>query len=212
MIGISGSHRSGKTTLAMAFAKQQQLLFVQTSATEVFKAAGLDPKGVLTITQRIVIQEAMLKVFEDHYAAAAGKSSVGLFVTDRTPIDLAAYLLAEVNQHTTAELDPELVSFAVSYVRRCILATNRWFSTVVILQPGLQVVEAEGKARGCPLFMEHLNSLMLGLVLDERLESRHYFIPRKYVRLEDRLSALKNAVSHGVQSFEIKKQGGIVTH
>jgi len=211
VIGLSGAHRTGKTTLAEAFAKEQDIIFLRTSATEVFKAAGLDPASNLTIEQRIAVQEAMLQVFEQHYAAAAKKSNVGLFVADRTPIDLAAYLLAEVQQNTSKELTDQTLNFATHYVARCLDATNRWFSTVVIIQPGITVVDAEGKARGCPLFMEHLNSLMLGLCADERLRSRHFYIPRKYVSLDARLRALKNAVSHGVNSF-LAESDGLVRH
>lgn len=60
MLGLSGAHRTGKTTLAQAFAKEQDINFLQTSATAVFKAAGLNPAGHLTIEQRIAVQEAML--------------------------------------------------------------------------------------------------------------------------------------------------------
>jgi hypothetical protein len=206
VIGISGSHRVGKTTLAQKFAQESEILFLQTSASAVFKAAGLDPAGPMTLQERIGVQEAMLMVFERLYAEGAKQSKLGLFITDRTPIDLATYLMAEVQQNSTQGLEDEMVNFAVGYVHRCIQATNRWFSTVVILQPGIQVVEAEGKARGCPLFMEHLNSLMLGLAADERLLCKHYFIPRKYVLLDDRLNALKHAVSAAIDSHAVQRQ------
>lgn len=206
MIGFSGAHRVGKTTLAESFAKKHDMTFLKTSATEVFKAAGMDPKGSFSIDTRIAIQESMLQVFDRHYATAASKSSIGLFVADRTPIDLAAYLLAEVQQNTTAGQEQETVNFATHYVKRCLETADRWFATIIIVQPGIQVVEEDGKARGCPLFMEHLNTLMLGLTADERLRCRNYYLPRRVVSLEARLTASERAVSRGVESFNAERE------
>lgn len=206
MIGFSGAHRVGKTTLAQAFAEKHDMTFLKTSATEVFRAAGLNPAASMPIDTRIAIQESMLQVFEKHYAAAATKSTIGLFVADRTPIDLAAYLLAEVQQNTTVGQEQETVNFAAQYVKRCLECADRWFSTILIVQPGIQVVEADGKARGCPLFMEHLNTLMLGLTADERLKCRNYYIPRRVVSLEARLHASERAVARGVESFNAERE------
>ena len=44
MIGLVGSHRTGKTTLARAFAEDSGIPFVETSTAEVFRRLGYDPK------------------------------------------------------------------------------------------------------------------------------------------------------------------------
>jgi predicted ATPase len=206
VIGFSGAHRVGKTTLAEAFAKKHDMTFLKTSASEVFKAAGINPAAQISIDTRIAIQESMLQIFDRHYAAAAAKSNIGLFVADRTPIDMAAYLLAEVQQNTTVGQEQETINFATHYVKRCLECADRWFATILIVQPGIQVVEADGKARGCPLFMEHLNTLMLGLTTDERLKCRNYYLPRRVTSLEARLAASERAISRAVESFGVERQ------
>lgn len=203
MIGACGAHRCGKTTLAQAFAEQHNIPFVRTSGTEVFALIGKDPKVDYPIEDRIVIQEAILFAFERQYAAARSMSPV--WISDRTPIDLASYMLADVKRGTFAG-QPGLAEMVNGYVSRCIEATNQWFSTVVLVQPGIKLVEEAGKAPACPAFIEHLNALQLGLLLDERLLSRHYMIPRKVTDLTDRVDAVKNAVECSNKAIQMHRQ------
>lgn len=192
MITLAGSHRTGKTTLAHAFAQAQGIPFLRTSAVEAFRAMGKDPKVQYPIEERFAIQKALLHVFVKQYVSAqqsAGTS--GLFITDRSPLDLAAYMLADMNRGTA---DSGMGQAVKDFVGECIDATNRFFSLVMVVQPGIPVTEEEGKAPTCPGYMEHLNTLMLGLLLDPRLASAHYYIPRAYVALETRLQATYNVV------------------
>lgn len=196
MIGLCGAHRVGKTTLAQAFAQQQDIPFVRTSATEVFNALGKDPKAEYSIEERLGIQEAILHAFERQYADAQNRSMA--FIADRTPIDLASYMLADVQRSTFAG-KPELAKMVTDYVDRCINSANRWFSTIVLVQPGITLIEESGKAPACPAYIEHINALQTGLLLDERLTVRHYMIPRGYTDLQDRIDSVVNAVSHAVK-------------
>jgi len=190
MLGLSGSHRTGKTTLAMEFAKRYDIPFVQTSASAVFELLGKDPKVDYPIEQRIAIQEAILYAFERQYAAAAKMAP--LWISDRTPIDLASYMLADVQRETLAG-NPAAAQHLLDYVERCLTATNQWFSTVVLVQPGIALVEAPGKAPCCPVNIEHLNALQAGLLLNEKLHARHFVIPRRYTELESRVQAVASA-------------------
>jgi predicted ATPase len=213
VLGLVGSHRTGKTTLAQAFAQKFELPFVRTSATEVFAAIGRDPKVDYPIEERISIQEAILYAFEKQYEQARSVSKV--FIADRTPIDLASYLLADIQRGTTAPI-PGLSDMVTGYVDRCMNSASTWFSTIILVQPGIPLVEADGKAPACPAYIEHLNALQMGLLQDPKLHSRHYCIPRKFTNLEERISALSHAVSHAAEAAKeftlAREKMGIYTH
>lgn len=193
MIGLSGAHRTGKTTLGMEFAKQMGIPFVRTSATEVFAAIERDPKADYPIAERIGIQEAILYAFERQYAYA--REQAGTFIADRTPIDLASYMIADVQRTTTAEM-PEVATLINDYVERCLVSASQWFSVIVLVQPGITLVEAPGKAPACPAYIEHLNFAQKGLMMDPRLLAKPYFIPRTVLDLQGRVDSVKNAIEH----------------
>lgn len=212
-VGCAGAHRTGKTTLAQAFALRSDIPFVRTSASEVFELLGKDPKADYCIESRIVIQEAILYAFERQYAHAAGQSAV--WVSDRTPIDLASYMLADVQRATLAG-QPELAQYVVNYVKRCIESTNKWFATVVLVQPGIPLVEAVGKAGACAANIEHINLIQAGLLLSENLSCGHYMIPRQFTLLEDRLQALGQAalctINRGQQIVQFRQDNNLALH
>lgn len=190
-IGLAGAQRVGKTTLAQEFAKAHDIPLVQTSASEVFRRMGYDPKVEYPFEARLIIQEMLLGVFESQYKKARQQSP--FFITDRTPIDLAAYLLADV-QRSTLVNRIEAAAATENYVRRCLQMASSYFSLIVLVQPGIPVVESEGKAPGCPAFMEHMNALQMGLLCDDRTLFRKFQMPRKTIKLDDRLASLNVAV------------------
>lgn len=191
MIGLSGANGTGKSTLAREFAEHAEIPFVATSASEVFKHMGFDPKAEYPLHLRLLIQEALLMTFERQYIQAAADSEI--FVTDRTPIDLASYLLADVQRSGVVD-EPELAKQITQYVDKCFKATSRFFSTIVLVQPGIQTdLIREGKAPSCPAYQEHLNAIQLGLLCDERNLSRRYVIPREVTSLDARVQAVIGA-------------------
>lgn len=189
MIGLSGPNGTGKSTLAQAFAKEEQIPFVATSASEVFRRMDLDPKADYPFEIRMLMQETLLMVFERQYEEAAKLSS--LFITDRTPIDLASYLLADVQRSSLVE-SPEMARQVTEYVAKCFKSSSRFFSTIILVQPGIQTdLIREGKAPSCPAYQEHLNTIQLGLLCDERNMGQRYVIPRRVTDLAKRVDAVR---------------------
>lgn len=191
MIGLSGPNGTGKTTLANAFAKAQGVTCVETSASAVFKRMGLDPKADYPFEMRLAIQEMLLGVFCQQYRTAAKNGA--LFITDRTPIDLASYLLADVQRGTMYGND-NINKATVKYVEDCLAAATRYFSGIMLVQPGIDIGERAGKAPQCPSYMTHLNALQLGLLCDERYLGRVKVIRRHTTDLQDRLGLLTTFV------------------
>lgn len=188
IIGLLGSHRTGKTTLAKAYAQKHDLAFVETSVSAIFKSLGLDPAAKFTFSERLDIQEEVLRVVDKSYDKI---NSLYGAIADRTPLDMLAYTMSEAIGDSVSEKDQARFE---AYARKCFEVTNRRFSCVILVQPGIPVVHEEGKASLNAAYMEHLNSLMLGLSVDERVEIPHFYIPRSRLTIEDRMVSLESAM------------------
>lgn len=179
-IGLCGGHRVGKTTLAEAFAAASGLPCVRTTTSAVFARHGLDPAEPMPFATRLVIQHEILAAAEKAWREAKGR-----FITDRTPVDMMAYTLADIRGDTEVRFrDLE------AYLDRCFLVTNEVFSTLVVVQPGIPLVHEGGKAALNEAYIEHVNALVLGLCHDQRLRCRTLLLDRGATALETRLALL----------------------
>lgn len=202
MIGLTGAHRTGKTTLAMAFAQRHGCLFVRTQASEVLQRAGYDPAGDYPFERRLVLQE-LLRAFEAQYQEAERRSK--FWIADRTPLDLAAYLLADVQRETTRhaahaiETDASEVGALVSgYVLRCFDLCQRHFSLIMHVSPAIELVAEQGKAPACAAYVEHISAITLGLLADERLKVPGYRLGRSVKMLDERVAKLEEALAEQI--------------
>ncbi|MCG5512795.1 ATP-binding protein [Ectothiorhodospira shaposhnikovii] len=182
MIGVTGAHRVGKSTLCKAFAESCGLPFVQTDVSGVFVELGLDPKEDYDFDIRLMIQGRILALMSKTFEGAPSR-----FITDRTPIDLLAYTLADVRR---TNLSPERVGCLMAYSDACFRVVNRHFSSLVVVQPGIKLVEAEGKAPANPAYIEHINSLIMGLAADERCKATKHYMSRSATDLSERVMGL----------------------
>lgn len=184
-LGLCGAHRTGKTTLAMELARLTGKQFVRTRVTEVFKQHGLHAAQVMNFETRLNIQHRILEACESDWLAAGGN-----FTTDRTPVDFLAYTLGDVQGHTAvnhADLG--------RYIERCFDLTNRFFDALIILQPGIPLIGAEGKAALSQSYIEHINSLVIGLCYDQRVRSRVVVLSRDVTALDERIRQVSAALS-----------------
>lgn len=183
LIGLAGAHRTGKSTLAERFSEVSGYTLVVSGASGTFKRLGMDPKADYPLDTRIAIQEAILEDMEKTFEAASVFS-----VIDRTPVDMAAYLLADVSR---ASVTPKQDARVVKYVDRCMALVRKHFSVIVVVQPGIEVKEEEGKAPGAASYMEHINMLCLGMITAGGLTpSKAFSIGRRCVGLDDRVDLL----------------------
>jgi predicted ATPase len=206
MLGLNGAHRTGKSTLAREYAKRHDILYVETRVTDVFKQLGLDPRKTYEIDQRLMIQEAVLTALTRQYKEAAKQSR--LFVADRTPIDLASYMLADVTGSSAPSL--AMAKLVNEYVRRCIEKTMEHFAVVVLIQPGIPIVDAPGKAAPCPAYMEHLNLIQRGLMADESFECQRFVMPRRTLDMEQRLRALDASFSAACEASQVIRKAAVL--
>lgn len=188
MFSVTGAHRTGKTTLAREFAKQNDFIFLETSVSAIFKELGYDPAATYDFATRLTIQEEVLKRLEALYRAANDTD----VITDRCPLDLLAYTTAEAFGDRVPEDCQERFK---RYVDDCMRVMNRHFCGVIIVQPGIPIVEEEGKAALNLAYMEHLNTLIRGYMADERMKVSPFYVPRHALSLEERVRAVGIAVN-----------------
>ncbi len=155
MFGIMGSHRSGKTTLAKAISRQTGIRYFSSSTTQIMKEGGFDGVADMPIVQRIAAQEWLLLRYMEIIDTEPRP-----FITDRTPIDMASYLLAEVTMHNTpVELGPRIKA----YVNSCVMASHSLFDTMIITRPLAEYVAEPDKPPPNLAFQQHIQVLIEGL-------------------------------------------------
>lgn len=199
---LAGAHRTGKTTLAKAYSEHSGIPFIQTGASHVFAEMGMCPKTDYPMKTRLEIQRRILESFEKQ--CRAHKS--GYFITDRTPIDFIAYTLADIQRENT----PYSLSGEIDrYITDCFSVSNSLFPILMVVQPGIPLVEAEGKAPASMPYIEHINHLIMGLVVSEFNERSHFYIPRQFTSLEDRIACIDNAIMRTEDRFrqDMKRAG-----
>jgi predicted ATPase len=193
-IGLTGAQRTGKSTLARAFSVAENVPFLETGASQVFLDMGLDPKVDYPLDTRIEIQKRILDSFDRQYTAA-GRD----FITDRTPLCMMAYMLADVQRQNVT---PEQARMIAKYVEDCSSVTNSHFTTLVVVQPGIPVIEAEGKAPANFAYMEHISMLVMGLAVSELILPAHYYIPRGMLNLADRVRCLRKVTGRTLEKHQ----------
>jgi hypothetical protein len=181
-IGLCGSHRTGKTTLAEAISQKTGMPFLKTGTSEIFQQCGLDPALPMDFGKRLWIQHKILDAAENIWHAEQGQ-----FITDRTPVDMMAYTLADIQGATEVNFD-ELEG----YLARCIEVTNKFFTMLVLVQPGIPLMHEEGKAALNEGYLEHLNYLILGLCNDDRVKGTLVYLHRTMTSLEERATTVLN--------------------
>jgi hypothetical protein len=209
-VGLCGAHRTGKTTLARAFAEKRGIPFVETSVSAIWRELGYDPAVTYDFETRLAVQEEILKRVDEVYSKHVGLE----FVTDRTPLDMAAYTLADAIGDRVPDTCQERLA---KYINDCFEVTNRRFGVVLLVQPGIKLVHEEGKAAVNAGYIEHLNSLILGLTVDERLTCGHFYIPRPVLDMERRLQALEGCVDRSKERIaqhymEARRLGEVLIH
>jgi len=152
-IGLCGAHRVGKTTLAQAVSQASGLPFLQTHTSQVFKQHGLDPADPMPFAARLSIQREILSA-----AIAVWNQADGSFISDRTPLDMAAYTLADIQG--TTKVDGTALT---SYLDDCLHVSNQYFSTLIVIPPGIPLINEPGKAALHTGYIEHLHTLVVGL-------------------------------------------------
>lgn len=183
MIGFAGAHRTGKTTLAREFAARSGIPYIETRASGTFARLGLNPKADYSLRERIIVQMAILDDMSEIWSHAPK-----MFISDRTPVDMMAYMLADVRREN---VDSETDGRISEYCDLCLKVTERYFRMLYVLQPGIPIVDEEGKAPAIASYIEHINAIIVGTAMTRFINSDMsliYVAPRNVTDLEARIA------------------------
>jgi len=184
-IGLAGTHRSGKTTMAKAFAEDYGCDFVTISMTQIMADMGLEPADIQDVKTRLKVQhkavEACDRVFTGRKTA---------FISDRTPIDVAAYTLGDAVQgFYGTEHDAEVLKL----IDDCIDITNMAFAGVLYVPPSpkIKYVMEAGKPRPDDAYQAHIDVLVAGLMNKPELTVETWFLRKECHEPEKRAKVLE---------------------
>ena len=200
MIGLTGAHRTGKTTLAKAWAKENDAEYV--ALPKVIEAMGLEPKDINTLGVRLKVQRKLVEACHDTFS-----NKRAMFISDRTPLDVAAYTLADGSMDMTLSQQQEMVSI----VEDCIDITNSCFKMLALLQPGIPYVSEPGKPLFNVAYQEHIHSLIVGFLSDPRVEISWWHFPRIQLDHDERMDGL-DFVYHDVSRMAVEGFSEISIH
>lgn len=179
-IGLCGAHRTGKSTLARLFSEVNDVPMVASSVSAIAMRYNFDMDSDRRDEPSFrEMQDVILDTLEKSFR---GKDS---FISDRTPLDAAAYLLADMQANTGS---PHFQEGVLQYVDRAIRLTNELFDTVILVPPGIDFEPMDGKPGGNLAYQEHHHLIVRGLMGDIDIPSG--VLARDNLKLDDRLDAL----------------------
>lgn len=198
ILGLIGSHRTGKTTLAEAYAHKTGATIIKMNIGSLQKELGYESSNQsYDFDTRMDIQEHLLRRFDEIYTAVKGLEAVA----DRTPLDLIGYTMLAVKDDLSEAQSDRLEKYVVD----CINLTNEFFSALVLLQPGIPLTTADTSAKPCKALMEKLNFIYLGTITDERNIVPHFYIPRSMTDIDCRVKACELAIKKAFERMKKKK-------
>ncbi len=176
---LMGSHRTGKTTLAKAYAEKHGIDFIPMSVAPAYKACGIPMGPVTDFIDRMAIQDAALEIYE------ASLPVEGNFITDRCYLDLLAYTLVDYPQNPT---EHEATWF-LSYTYKCIALNTQYFDKVMLLRPGIPLEECSTSWAADFGVVAKVDAAMLWAA--DQAPAAVYNLPREILVHERRLTALE---------------------
>jgi nicotinamide riboside kinase len=179
-IGLCGSHRSGKTTLARRYAEVNGVPMIASSVSAIALRYDFDMDNDRRDDPAFrEMQNVILDTLEKSFR---GQSN---FISDRTPLDAAAYLIADMQANTGS---PHFQQGVLQYLDRARRLTNELFDTVVLVPPGISFEEEPGKPGGNLAYQEHHHLLVRALMSELDIKSGE--LDRENLSLDGRLDAL----------------------
>jgi hypothetical protein len=198
MIGLIGTSCTGKTTLAKAVSDRTGIPYIPSPVRGVYQSLGLSVNEPMSFEDRMLAQIKILSISEAIYA-----DMDNIFITDRTPMDFAAHVIAEAS---AINLSVGQSNILMTYVEECYRITNLYFSSLILLQPALNIVEEIGRTTNKG-YLEHINLLMIGFIADpnNKLYCAKHFMKKSVINLKRRVDLVIQIAS--IVEIKNMKQG-----
>jgi hypothetical protein len=158
MLGFAGPSRSGKTTLGNKLSEKLGVPFTPFSGTKALMDAGIPLVGDMRPSERLYAQRTLLDMMVKQIETAPRPC-----IIDRTPLDIAAYMLAEVPMYSP---DLDLGRQIDAFVQECIRATRRHFDAIMLVGALPFYEVAEGKPMPNLAYQRHVQAIIFGLTAE----------------------------------------------
>lgn len=155
-IGLCGAHRTGKSTLAATVAERTGLFFNDQGVVNTVKKTGFNMATDSRITPGLPLQS---QIMDGLLERLVGDD----FVSDRTPIDAAAYLLADA---TAGAGDAATHEEVLQYMDKAVRETFRRFDLLVLIPPALSVEAHPDKPPVNAAYQMHHHLLCRSMLLE----------------------------------------------
>lgn len=195
IFSLIGAHRVGKTTLMRKVCEEAGSKPLEISIGKLQRELGYDSSNQsYDLDTRLKIQQHLVKRADEIFRLAANNRED--VISDRSPMDIAAYTLLHANDQMT----PEQSRIMMQIVDDCLNMTNKYIMGCLLVQPGIPLVKDNDTSAACAEgFIEKLSTICFGLVNDDRLaDVPMFFIPRKVTSLEDRIKVVKDAIARSM--------------
>jgi hypothetical protein len=130
---------------------------VRSGISNAFASRGLSPQDKIAFPERLDIQIDLLELQETAFIKAGD-----MFVTDRTPLDLIAYTLAEINGDAARQLQnsKQLSDKLSAYIERCYSVTRNNFDKIIIVSDLAFLVPDSTKGASSQFYCDKIRTLI----------------------------------------------------
>lgn len=185
IIGITGAHRVGKTSLAQSLADHIDGEFIQThvSNASFWKENFISPDIQVTYSERVFLQSAILKHFKTIITRRPTAHKHVIY--DRSFLDVLGYLYANID-HTTSELSKDTVT---EIIMEAIYLQNTVFDLTFYMYPGIPVAsttDKTGKTFLSSAYIQAVGNNILASGIQYSHPSKFVCIPLDLVTIMDR--------------------------
>ena len=209
LIGFSGAHRVGKTTLAKIVAERYGGEFVRTNVSSMLAELNVNAISLQhePLDRFLYIQDSVLACLSTLIDDLKFRPDNEVYVLDRTPVDVLGYTRAYLNSKAFEQME---TLDKMVFNRHQIRAHNSLlrFDHIVHIQPGIRVVDEAGKALPDLIYMDQLNKLMLGELAYSTLKGlssspKYIYLPQHIINLEERVRWLSEQLDSHYQNTEL---------
>ena len=132
VIGFSGSHCIGKSLIATRVASDLGIKFIDTKIKQssAWSWNELNPTDLMSFGERIYVQEVLLHELEQILKSLSEEDCV----INRTPIDILAYLLVNIDKTASVVFNRSVKKFVDKCIKLCSVFTH-----FVIIKHGLPI-------------------------------------------------------------------------
>jgi predicted ATPase len=180
-LAFCGAHRTGKSTLANAICKRTGWAMVPSRAANAHEDLGFHVGDPLSFEERMAVQTLVLQYHVEDIGKVPQNS-----VSDRSTLDMATYALCEWGMSAVGSQADQLQA----YVDRCFKLAVRSYTAIILIQPGIPYVEAEGKPPPSQTYQNLFNYVVRSMMLDRRLNIPCFIMPQHLTSLEDRMDGV----------------------